>query len=356
MTHTVKDFSAQATLLARMICGVLPEVERQLDRWRSLLKSCGDAELSTQAAASIRLKRFHAQGGSIFSVVRNRVRRDLVALIVALQTISDYLDNLCDRAGFTDEKAFRQLHGAMVLAVDSTAPKEDFYRFYPYRDDGGYLDALVQECRRVSSSLPSYPLVRDVASRLAALYSDLQVYKHVEARRREGLLRRWFQAYEARFPGLAWWEFAAAAGSTLGIFALFNLAADPGLARQDVQAVTRAYFPWVCGLHILLDYLIDQAEDRVGGDLNFVSCYPDAETCRRRLLFFLQMALRSVSSLPRAVFHRTVVKGLLALYLSDPKVEHLRLGGLARELLAAGGPDARFMYHACRLLRTARLV
>jgi len=356
MTTVFKDLATETTLLARMVTGVLPEVEKQLARWRGLVEKCGDRELLTQAAASIRLKRFHAQGGSVFALVRNRVRPDLVALIVALQTISDYLDNLCDRAGCTDEKAFRQLHGAMVLALDPAAATGDFYRFYPHRDDGGYLEMLVRECQRVASRLPSYPKVQPAAARFAALYSDLQVYKHVETGRREALLQRWFETYRDRYPGLAWWEFAAAAGSTLGIFALFNLAADPGLAREDVLAVTRAYFPWVCGLHILLDYLIDQAEDLAGGDLNFVSYYPDAATCRRRLLFFLQQALAAVSSLPRALFHRTVVKGLLALYLSDPKVKHLKLDGLAGELLHVGGADAHLMFYTCRLLRAVRLI
>jgi len=356
MTRVLRDLAAETALLTRMVTGVLPEVERQLKRWRGLVEKCGDAELSAQAAASIRLKRFHAQGGSVFALVKNRVRRDLVALIVALQTISDYLDNLCDRAGCTDEKAFRQLHGAMLLAVDPAVAAKDFYLFYPYRDDGGYLETLVRECHRVAAGLPSYLKVRAAAVRFAALYSDLQVYKHVETGRREALLRQWFQVYQNRYPGLAWWEFAAAAGSTLGIFALFNLAADPGLASREVLAVTRAYFPWVCGLHILLDYLIDQAEDRAGGDLNFVAYYPDAITCRRRLLFFLQQALAAVSSLPRALFHRTVVKGLLALYLSDPKVKYLKLDGLAGELLHVGGADARLMFYACRLLRAARLI
>lgn len=119
--------------------------------------------------------------------------------------------------------------------------------------------------------------------------------------RRERLLRAWFDRYREQFPELHWWEFAAA-GSTSGIFALFNAAANPNLTREDAAALLGAYFPWVCGLHILLDYLIDQAEDRAGGDLNFVSCYPDEETCRLRLLFFLRRALKSVAALPAGGF------------------------------------------------------
>ena len=35
-----------------------------------------------------------------------------------------------------------------------------------------------------------------------------------------------------------------------------------------------AYFPGVSAIHILLDYFIDQAEDREHGELNFMACYP----------------------------------------------------------------------------------
>jgi len=44
---------------------------------------------------------------------------------------------------------------------------------------------------------------------------------------------------------------------------------DQNLSDELTQ-VKNSYFPWVQGLHILLDYLIDQEEDRINGDLNFV--------------------------------------------------------------------------------------
>lgn len=145
----LKEFSTQAVLLARMVTGVLPQVEKELDRWRQQLCACGDGGLGSQAAASIRLKRFHTQGGSVYAVGAKSVRRDLVILIVALQTISDYLDNLCNRAGVEDERAFRQLHAAMTHAVDPVPDPRAYYRFYPYGNDGGYLEALVAECNRI---------------------------------------------------------------------------------------------------------------------------------------------------------------------------------------------------------------
>ena len=236
---------------------------------------------------------------------------------------------------------------------------DDYYRLYPYRDDGGYLPALVRQCQEVLQRLPSYHLVQGAMLRLALLYCDLQVFKHTYPNLREGLLQDWFAANTAspcpdgalHTHDLDWWEFAAATGSTLGIFALSAAAADPGLTPEVVEQLSTAYFPWISGLHILLDYFIDQAEDEAGGDLNFVSCYAGAGQCRERLLLFLERALECAAALPDSWFHTTVVRGLPAFYLSDPKVRAKGLDETAGALLAAGGRETRTMYQACLLLR-----
>src|SRR5690606_30189236 len=81
-----------------------------------------------------------------------------------------------------------------------------------------------------------------------------------------------------------------------------------------------AYFPYICALHILLDYLIDQEEDRRGGDLNFCSYYLDEGQTVERLRYIVDQASRAGRRLPDGRFHLMIVEGLLALYLSDPKV------------------------------------
>ncbi|NPV29489.1 MAG: tetraprenyl-beta-curcumene synthase family protein [Firmicutes bacterium] len=337
-------------LVIRFAACVFPEVDRELARWRRLLEEAGDPELRRQGLASIAKKRFHAQGGSVYALYGAAARR-LIPFFVAFQTISDYLDNLCDRAGCFDAAAFRQLHTAYTGALDPAGGPGDYYRLYPHRDDGGYLAALVAECREALRRLPSYGAVREEALRLARLYSDLQTFKHTCLERREGLLREWFAAHAASYPDLDWWEFAAASGSTLGIFALCAAAARPGLTAAEARAIAAGYFPWICGLHILLDYLIDQAEDRAGGDLNFVFYYPDAAACRERLAFFFRRALEEAARLPDPLFHLTVVRGLPAFYLSDPKVAAQELDEDARFLLELGGKEALWMHRACRFLR-----
>ncbi len=344
-------FPAKLALVSRLVTRVFPAVEQELDRWRTKLDDCRNRELASQAHASIRHKRFHAQGGSVYALAYGGFNRDLVRLIVALQTISDYLDNLCDRAGCLDQQAFRQLHDSMTAAVNPTSEIADFYRYYPYHADGGYLNALIGQCRSVLQTLPSYHLAREDVIELVGLYSDLQVYKHTHLSDREPLLINWFDVQRHDYPDLHWWEFAAATGSTLAMFALFATASRTQATTADVQHIRAVYFPWVCGLHILLDYFIDQEEDRQGGDLNFVSYYRDATECRDRLQFFVRRALDGVSGLPRPLFHRTVVKGLLALYLSDPKVKKQGLQWVAHDLIHTAGRDTALLYHLCRALR-----
>ncbi|HHW40129.1 MAG TPA: tetraprenyl-beta-curcumene synthase family protein [Syntrophomonadaceae bacterium] len=337
-------------LVTRFVIRVFPQVERELGRWRERIAGAGDRELAAQGVASIKKKRFHCQGGSVYALAGG-ADGELVPFIVAFQTISDYLDNLCDRTGCLEADAFRQLHTAFTDALDPDREPGDYYRLFPHRDDGGYLAALVQECRSVLRSLPSYGVVKRDALWLAGLYSDLQTFKHAHLPLRETLLKNWFAAHSGGFPELDWWEFAAATGSTLGIFALCAAAGRPGLTAAEARAVTAGYFPWICGLHILLDYLIDQEEDRKGGDLNFVSYYPGPAACRERLAFFLKRALEAAAALPEPLFHTTVVLGLPAFYLSDPKVRAQGLEETAELLLSTGGRETLSMYRLCRILR-----
>lgn len=337
-------------LITRFVGQVFPLVEAELSLWRF---AAGRAvpELAGQALASIRDKKFHCLGGCVYALHPGVDTTGFVRLVVALQTISDYLDNLCDRAGVTDEAAFRQLHLAMTDALDPTAGSHDYYAGYRWGDDGDYLAALVTACRAEVARLPAYGLVKPRLLQLATLYSELQTYKHLDPSVRDELLAAWGQGHLSTYPGLSLWEFAAATGSTLGMFALCAAAADPALTEATVENMYAAYFPWVCGLHILLDYFIDLAEDESHGDLNFVARYTSESELVARLTFFREKATAAVRSLPQPAFGDTVVTGLLAMYLSDPKTEAPRARRLKYALLSGAGGYTRFLYNLCRLLR-----
>ncbi|WP_425472208.1 tetraprenyl-beta-curcumene synthase family protein [Saccharibacillus brassicae] len=319
--RTARNVPENPVSLMRLVYRtVLPDVRTSLGGWRDRAQTIPDPELRTQALASIADKEFHCQGGSVYAAI-NVDRKDvLIPLIVALQTISDYLDNLCDRSTSLDPEDFRLLHKSMLDAVDPSAQPENYYRFRDEQEDGGYLNALVTTCQDNIRQLPGYVHAQPYVRRLVGLYGDLQVYKHISHELREPSLTAWRAEHAELAPDLYWNEFAAATGSTLGMFMLFAGASRDDFDAEDARTVYEAYFPYVCGLHIMLDYLIDQEEDRVGGDLNFCNYYESGEAMLLRVEEIVNNARRDVQKLPHAAFHRMVIEGLLALYLSDPKV------------------------------------
>ncbi len=340
------------SLTTRMILQARPAVHAFLRRWKERAHRIPDPELHRQALASIEAKTFHCEGGSLCGLTAGDNYRQAIEFIVAYQTISDYLDNLCDRSTSQDPEDFRALHEAMLHALTPEAPPAAYYRFRPEQDDGGYLDELVRTCQMILGGLPEYNRVAPSIRELAGLYTDLQVHKHVRPDEREVRLKKWFESHRAGLPEMAWYEFAAGAGSTLGIFCMVSQL----LRKQDslpvVERIHRAYFPWVQGLHILLDYLIDQEEDRRGGDLNFCSYYENHEQLTNRLGHFYSMARASVADLPDATFHHLMISGLLSLYLSDQKVSRQKdVRAIAGKLLALGGAETFFLYLHCWVYR-----
>ena len=331
-------------LMNRVYKYVLPEVRECLHFWREDAKGIPDPELRKQALASIETKQFHCEGGGIYAAGNLAMRHILIPLIVAYQTISDYLDNLCDRSTSLDPADFRLLHQSMLDAIDPKAVPTNYYALRSEQNDGGYLQRLVLKCQEMISQLPGYAAAAIEIHNLAVLYTDLQVYKHIQPELREGALQEWWKAEGNRAPHLQWNEFAAATGSTLGVFMLFLAACDPKLSSSASETIRSAYFPNVCGLHIMLDYLIDQDEDLAGGDLNFCNYYDNTDFMLNRLASIVEWARKDVRSLPETSMHRMVIEGLLALYLSDPKVSEQREVRMISKRLMKGSPLTRLFF------------
>lgn len=343
--------SSKARLLMCYILSVLPRVNRLLKEWTLLAKQCPDKELRLQALASLENKAFHCQGGAVFTVDGSRYNNNLLELITAYQTLCDYLDNLCDRVGETEGLAFRQLHQSLIDALNPNCPPSDYYRHFHLKADGGYIENLVACCRRQVRLLPSYHMVQQDILCLTGWYGELQVRKHLSWDVREKELQDWVKGLMPNFPGLLWNELAAAAGSTLAVFALLKLAGREHLDRELVDKTRQAYFPWICALHILLDYFIDQQEDRLGKELNFTFYYRDELEMMNRLKVCINEARSCAAGLPDPVFDLTVVEGLLAMYLSDGKVANQGFEQQAGELIAACAGQTARVAALCRLVR-----
>ena len=333
---------------------VLPRVRKHLELWQQKAEMIPNSELRKQALLSIESKAFHCEGGAIYGLLAQDKIEPTIRFIIAYQTICDYLDNLCDRSTSLDPRDFRTLHQAYIHALTPDADCINYYQFRQEQDDGGYLTELVQTCQDVLRQLPSYRIVAPYLYELADYYCNLQVHKHVKVQERVPRLQAWFEEHRDRLPELNWYEFSACTGSTLGIFCLVAYAGNPNCSEELATKVKNSYFPWVQGLHILLDYLIDREEDSIGGDLNFYNYYDSEQEISDRFIYFLKSADRAVAELPDRHFHRTINRALLGVYLADPKVNaQNNVKILARKILLTCGGSAFFFL--CNGLIMARI-
>jgi len=356
MKTSVANPMNRVRLIYQFVSLIFPIVKQELNGWKRIAAQSPDSRLRQQATDSIRSKAFHCKGGSIYALYPGVNRVEAVRFIVAYQTMSDYLDNLVDSLEVQDEMAFSQLHLAMSEALDANAALSDYYLYYPYREDGGYLKRLVTTCQESIKKLPSYALVQPDAIKLAKLYSHLQTYKHLAVEEREAKMLNWINPYLTDYSEITAWEFAAATGSTLGIFCLYAIAFDPQMTEMKGQKISQAYFPWICGLHILLDYFIDLREDRETQQLNFVAYYDNTQMMSERLQLFVTNSLEQTQQLDHPKFHRAAVQGLLAMYLSDEKSIDIDIRSVTKKLIRDSGLSVRLLYWSCCQLRRKKML
>jgi tetraprenyl-beta-curcumene synthase len=324
------------TSMSRFLIRVVPRASRALEAVRERADAIPTAALREQALASIDGKAFHVQGGCILATfLPSADATRYVRIVASLETIYDYLDNLCDRLPGVSQQAFATLHDALLDALDDRRTPGDYYRHGPAGDDGGYLASLVGDVRAELSTLKHYPAVREALGQIARYYAQLQTLKHADGALRSALCSAWYAEHSASFPGLYWWEFAAACGSSLPVFALIYLAMQPRIDTRAIDATFAAYFPNVSAVHILLDYFIDQAEDREHRELNFVACYPSSAVAVERVGRLIGATSKRLRALAHGEWHEFVLRAMCLFYLTHRKVYEQRLDRESAAVLAA---------------------
>ncbi len=345
------------TFMMRVYRSVFPLVHKQLAYWKERAEQIPNPELRKQALASIEGKTFHCEGGAVYALLSEHDIEKCIEFIVAYQTISDYLDNLCDRSTSQDPDDFTALHESMSHALSLHSEEVNYYRHRSEQEDGGYLNELVATCQKVLRSVNHYEEISPFLLELGKYYCELQVHKHVTISERIPRLTKWFQTYEHSLPAMEWYEFSACAGSTLGIFCLVAYAFQEDFDKKKASMIRKSYFPFIQGLHILLDYFIDQEEDKQGGDLNFCFYYPHETNLLERLRYFLKESKKGLNDLPDAAFHKLVQQGMVGVYLSDSKIyKQKSVRKIAKRLIKECGMMGHFFYLNGRAYRNVQLL
>lgn len=314
---------------------IVPHARLELDGIRSLARSIPDDALRVEALASIESKAYHVAGGCVLATFLSRTKaRAYVEIVAPLESIYDYLDNLCDRHPSVPQAAYPVLHQAIADALDPSATPRDYYALGPSGCDNGYLHRLVTRVQRSLSRIEGHEALLPVFREATQLYAEMQTYKHYPPGDRERACRDWFAARKNdRVADLEWYEFACAAGSQFQVYApLYEVFAG----RADaVEAAYEAHFPAVAALHVLLDSFIDQAEDRDHAELNFAAAYPTPAALRERAGYLAALAGRRFAALPDRRPHAFVLRVMSLFYLTHPKVYAQSLNREAESLLRA---------------------
>jgi tetraprenyl-beta-curcumene synthase len=339
---------------ARYWSSVAPVVRRELRRWERRAGAIANPILRGHALGKLREERFNAEVAATLSTLApKRLRRRVIAAIVAFQVIYDYLDVLSEQLVVAPLDNGRQLYRAFAAALSPGESAIDYYRHNPQRDDGGYLDALVATCRAGFHALPAAAIVAPVAQRTAARCGEAQTRTHAIVIEGPAQLEGWAAN---QLPGqrLTWWELAAGcAASVLAVHALIAAAADPRTTQAEALRIDAAYLP-ICALTTLLDSLVDRDADLACGDHAYLSYYADDAAVADRVRAVAREAMAGAQTLRHASHHTMSVSGAAAYYLSAPGAGAERARPIsrdvARELKPLIAPIMQ-IFHAWRLAK-----
>jgi tetraprenyl-beta-curcumene synthase len=339
--------------------GVFPQIAGELSHWHDRAGEIPDPALRRLALDAQR-KRGNIEGAAAFATFApHHSRTTVVRALVALQAAYDYLDVLAEQPQPDPVAGARGLHEALLDSLDpalgtvsQAARQHDYYAQYPQDGDGGYLAELVDTCRTALAKLPSYPVVAAIARRSAARILEFQSLNLSKSQGDHDALARWGRAQTPAASDLRWWESAAAGGSPLGLYALIAAAADPAIATADAEAIEHAYFPWIGGLHSLLDHLVDRSEDAAAGQRNLIDYYASPQEAAIRMQALAAQSVFAARALLRGRQHTVMLAGMAGYYLSSPEASAPGARPIARNLRETIGgltTPTLFVFKARRL-------
>jgi tetraprenyl-beta-curcumene synthase len=329
----------------------LREVSREVGRWRAIAGVIPDDALRQDALAAIEGKRANIDGAALFWTLPRVRSRELLRLLVAYEILADFLDCTSERAAHVGTTNGRQLHLALIQALDPSLPVSDYYRYHPWAQDGGYVRALVGTCRKTCVGLPSYEAARPLLRRAAQLTQVLALNHEPDPSRRDTALRSWAQEH---FPGeeeLAWFEWTGGASAWLTILALLALAADPGRDAREAQDTYAVYLPWVSLTGTMLDSYGDVAQDAADAAHSYIAHYPSTDAAVRRIAEIIRSSLDGATSLRHGERHLVLVSSMVAMYLSKDSVRTPQTRVLTQSLTQAAGPLTRLLTPVLRAWR-----
>jgi tetraprenyl-beta-curcumene synthase len=329
----------------------LRAVSKEIRHWRRRALQIPDKRIRKDALNALAHKRTHADGAALFWTIPRRRSLDLLRLLVAYELIWDFLDNLSERAAIEGQDDGYHLHLAIAEAIDPGGPISDYYCSNSFREDGGYLRALVQTCRNGCKLLPSYHRVSGLAIAEARRAQVLSINHDRDATRRVSALKAWVAHEFQDTRGMEWWELSGAASAPLTIHALLALAMEPICTERDITQIHAAYSPWLSAATTMLDSYVDQVEDQKNGDHSYIAHYPDPDSAALGIHRLVWHATKEARSLRNGSKHAVIAAAMIAMYLSKDSARTPELRATTQSLVNAGGSLTRLLLPILRVWR-----
>lgn len=307
--------------------------------------------LRQDALAAIERKRGNIDGAALFWTLPARRSRDLLRLLVAYEILADFLDCASERGAHVGTSNGLQLHRALIEALDSRLNISDYYRRHPWKDDGGYVHALVEACRESCGRLPSYESARPLLLRATYNAQVLALNHEPDPRRRDTALESWAETHFESGSDLVWFELTGGASAWLTVLALLALAAEPELDERHVAGTYAAYLPWVSLAGTMLDSYGDLAEDAASADHSYIAHYQSTEIATRRIAAIVRRSLCELRALPCGDRHVVIASCMIAMYLTKDSTRTPAMRATTLRILRSSGSLTRLLMPALRAWR-----
>jgi tetraprenyl-beta-curcumene synthase len=337
----------------RQLLWGLRAVSREMQAWQLRAQEIPDEAIRKDALSSIARKRGHTDGAALFWILPRHRSLDLLRLLVAYEIIWDFLDSANEHGACAGTANGRQLHLALIEALDPSVPMSDYYRYHPWRNDGGYLRSLVETCRHMCAALPSYGLVRPIVVREAERAQVLAFNHDTDPCGRDAALEAWARREFSGEQRVSWFELSGAASASMTVHAFLALAARPDCSEADMRRTCAAYFPWLSAATTMLDSYVDQAEDQINGDHRYIAHYASEALARERVRELVTRSAREARRLGNGHRHAVIAACMVAMYLSKDSARTPEMRASTASIARAGGSLTRVLLPILRMWRVA---
>ena len=275
---------------------------------------------------------------TVFAILApRRTRAGAIRAMAALQIAIDYLDSLGERPAADPLGDGLRQHAALTAEASR---------------GNRYLDRLAAGYRREAARLPAHGAVAAALERAVARCGEGQAHTHAAGHGDRAGLETW--AKELSAPGLPLVG-ARRRRQLLGR----RPRADrrrrrPAYERRRGRVDRRRLFPSIGALTVLLDDLVDRAEDREAGAHNYLAYYGDPAEAADRLDLIAHRAHAAISGLRHPHRHAAILAGVAGFYLSAGEADAADARPTRDRLLRTAGPTVRPIVTAMRRRRSRK--